>query len=77
MRRIVGHAQAHALISYAPNIRPALITDPDATRAAIEALAAGADIVKVSDEDLSWLDPSARPEDSARRWLTARPAVAA
>jgi fructokinase len=75
VHRIVGQARERALISYDPNIRPALITDPAATRVAVEALAAGADIVKVSDEDLSWIDPSARPEDTARRWLGERPAM--
>jgi fructokinase len=75
VRTIVERARARALISYDPNIRPALIAEPDRTRASIEALAAIADIVKVSDEDLSWIDPSADPRDSARRWLRGRPAV--
>lgn len=75
VRRIVEQARGRALISYDPNIRPALVADPGATRAAVAALAAGADIVKVSDEDLRWIDPSARPEDIARRWLDAGPAV--
>jgi fructokinase len=73
--RIVEQARDRALISYDPNIRPALITEPGATRATIEALAATADLVKASDEDLSWIDPAATPEDTARRWLRARPAV--
>ncbi len=75
VRRIVEQARDRALISYDLNIRSALITDPDATRAAIEALAASADIVKVSDEDLSWIDSSIQPEEIARRWLGELPAM--
>jgi fructokinase len=72
---IVEEVRSHAIVSYDPNVRTALITDPDRTRAAIEALAAAADVVKVSDEDLGWIDAAARPEDIARRWLAEGPAL--
>ncbi|MDR0416403.1 MAG: carbohydrate kinase [Propionibacteriaceae bacterium] len=75
VRRLVAEARPRALVSYDPNIRPALVTDAAASRAAVEDLVAAADIVKVSDEDLAWLDRSAPPEAVAQRWLAAGPAA--
>lgn len=38
-----------------PNIRPSFITDPDRYRARIGGMLRAADIVKISDEDMSWI----------------------
>lgn len=59
-----------------PNIRPAFIADADRYRARLFAMLGRADIVKTSDEDLDWIDPSQRPlEAKVAALLAAGPAV--
>ncbi|WP_353807739.1 PfkB family carbohydrate kinase [Agromyces sp. SYSU T00194] len=57
VRAAVSAARGSALVTFDPNIRPALLGEPDAVRAEVEALAAGCDVVKLSDEDAEWLYP--------------------
>ncbi|MGN6198897.1 carbohydrate kinase family protein [Humibacter sp.] len=45
------------LVTFDPNIRPALIPSREQTRDLVERYAARADIVKLSDEDAEWLYP--------------------
>jgi fructokinase len=66
-----------ATITFDPNVRPPLIDDPDEGRARIDAFIARADVVKASDEDMRWLEPSAAPEELAARWLAMGPALVA
>jgi fructokinase len=66
-----------ATLSFDPNVRPALIDDGDAVRARIDRLVERCDVVKVSDEDLHWIDPDRTPEQLARAWLEAGPALVA
>ncbi len=66
-----------ATITFDPNVRPALITDDDAARGRIERLVEHADIVKVSDEDLRWIDKRSSPEKIARAWLAMGPSIVA
>jgi fructokinase len=55
------------LVSYDPNIRPALLV-PE-SRDLIMAMVGQAVLVKVSDEDLAAIDPAQAPFDTARSWL--------
>ncbi len=64
-----------ATVSFDPNVRPSLIVDGNSARARIAHLVERSDIVKVSDEDLSWIDPGHPPERTARSWLASGPAI--
>jgi fructokinase len=56
-----------------PNIRPAFIPDREKHLARIQRMIAMADILKLSDEDLSWFGASGTPEDAIARWLDIGP----
>ena len=56
-----------------PNIRPAFIPDREKHLARIQRMIAMADILKLSDEDLSWFGASGAPEDAIARWLDIGP----
>ncbi|MEY9962707.1 fructokinase [Streptacidiphilus sp. MAP12-16] len=56
------------LISYDPNVRPALLGDPESARPLIERAVADAHIVKASREDVEWLYP-AGIEHASARWI--------
>lgn len=59
------------VISLDPNIRPSFISDADKHRARIERMAAKADILKFSDEDLDWFGLEGSLDDKARHWIAA------
>lgn len=73
--RILEAHRDSATITYDPNLRPSLMPPAEATRPVVERLVALADVVKVSDEDLAWLEPDEHPLDVARRWADAGPAL--
>lgn len=75
VRRLIDERRGAALVTYDPNIRPALVRDAAATRRQVEALVALADVVKASDEDLLWLYPGLDPRAAARAWQASGPAV--
>ncbi len=66
-----------ATVSFDPNVRPTLIADRVSARARIEHLVERSDIVKVSEEDLHWIDPDRPPEQTAQTWLALGPAIVA
>lgn len=58
------------VISLDPNIRPSFIKDKVSHKARIERMAAHADILKFSDEDLDWFGLNGSEEERARHWLS-------
>jgi fructokinase len=64
-----------ATVSFDPNVRPSLIADHELASQRIGHLVERSDIVKVSEEDLYWLDPDRSPEQIARTWLALGPAL--
>lgn len=62
-------ADADLFVSYDPNIRPAFLHDPEATWAEVREIAAMAQLVKLSDEDLRLLRPDIPEEDVCRELL--------
>ncbi|MBA3339600.1 MAG: carbohydrate kinase [Geodermatophilaceae bacterium] len=67
------HNRGVALISFDPNLRPALVEDR--SRARVEDLVEVAHLVKVSVEDLRWLYPGEDPDVTALRWSTLGPGL--
>lgn len=74
LRLLTQHRQT-ATITYDPNIRPALMGSRVTASKQIEGLVHLSDIVKVSDEDLEWLEPDQAPSATARSWLALGPAI--
>jgi fructokinase len=73
--RILEAHRATATVTYDPNLRPSLMPPPATTRRAVEDLLQISDVVKVSDEDLAWLEPGSGPTEVAQRWAAAGPAL--
>ncbi|WP_457100794.1 carbohydrate kinase family protein [Microbacterium sp. P5_E9] len=57
VHRLVEHVAGNAIISFDPNIRPALTGDRLTAIDRVESIAGKSDIVKLSDEDAAWLYP--------------------
>ena len=77
VRGLIEAARPHATVSFDPNCRPAISRDVDAARREAEDFVAASDIVKASDEDLRWLYPDRRLDDSIAAWLELGPALVA
>lgn len=73
--KILEAHRGTATVTYDPNLRPSLMPAPETTRDVVERLVALSDVVKVSDEDLAWLEPGGQPTQVAQRWAAAGPAL--
>jgi fructokinase len=75
VKRMIAQMRDTALVTYDPNIRPALMGEASRARRQVEEFVGLSDLVKASDEDLRWLYPAEDPSTVALRWLEAGPAV--
>lgn len=66
-------ARQHALITFDPNARPAIMGTPEQAWATLSRYVAVSDVVKVSDEDIEWLTGGRDIEDVASEWLNMGP----
>jgi len=76
--RVADELAAHratSTLTYDPNLRPQIMGSAERARPYVERLVALADVVKVSDEDLAWLEPGIDPLVVAARWAAAGPAL--
>jgi fructokinase len=60
---------ASTLVLLDPNCRPALIDDPAAYRDRLRSLSRRADVLKLSDDDIAWLEPGSDPLAAGHRML--------
>jgi fructokinase len=74
---LIDTYRVSATVTFDPNVRPSLIADRDLARERIEHLVERSDIVKVSEDDLRWIDPDRPPERIAQTWLALGPAIVA
>jgi fructokinase len=74
---LIDTYRVSATVTFDPNVRPSLIADRDLARQRIEHFVERSDIVKVSEDDLRWIDPNRPPERMAQTWLALGPAVVA
>ena len=71
---LVGASETRVVV-LDPNIRPGFITDEVAYRARVKRLSAHADLVKLSDEDLQWLEGPGDYQSIATRILQRGPKI--
>lgn len=68
---LVAAASDDVIVMVDPNCRPQIIRDEDAYRARLARVLRRADVVKVSGDDLAWLEPASEPLDAARDLVAA------
>jgi fructokinase len=75
LEAVVERMAGRTMVVVDPNIRPDVIDASHAYRARLERVIELSDVVKVSEEDLAWLDPERPALDAARTLLTSGPKV--
>jgi fructokinase len=75
LEAVVERVAGRALVAVDPNVRPWVIGDPAAYRARIARVLARSDLVKLSEEDIAWLDPDREAVDAVRALLEPGPPV--
>jgi len=75
IERRLAELAGRTVLSFDPNIRPALLGERDAAVARIERLIARSTVVKASAEDLAWLYPGEVIASTLQRWRALGPAL--
>jgi fructokinase len=75
LEAVVARLAGRTMVVVDPNCRPWVIDAPDVYRARLEHIFQMSDLVKVSEEDLAWLDPGQPACDAARALLSVGPKV--
>ena len=75
VRATAETARARSTVSYDPNARPSLMGHSADARRTIESAIALSDVVKLSDEDITWLCPGEALDDVLARWCALGPAL--
>jgi fructokinase len=66
---LMAREAEHSLIMLDPNIRPALVNDEDDYRRRLDQMIEYVDIIKMSDEDLSWVFQDSTEEDAIKKLM--------
>ncbi|QCB98567.1 carbohydrate kinase [Arthrobacter sp. PAMC25564] len=69
VKSLLEQAHRHCMITYDPNIRPALLGSHMEAKATFEELVPLTDVVKLSDEDAQWLYPEKSLDETAAHIL--------
>lgn len=68
---LLSREALHRVISFDPNIRVNFISDEQSHRARMRRMIANSDIIKVSDEDLAWIEPDQSASETIDGWIAA------
>jgi fructokinase len=75
LEAVVGRLAGRTMVVVDPNVRPWVIDAPEVYRARLEHVLQMSDLLKVSEEDLAWLDPQRPAPEAARALLDYGPKV--